>query len=77
MAGLFTKFPSLVSVGLADCSLTTLEGFPKIPNLENLILENNQLDGSALKYIANNFKSLVCLSMAENKIKSFDVLMIN
>ena len=50
-----------------------MDGFPKLNKLENLILELNQLDGSAVTYISKNFKKLTCLSLAENKISTFEV----
>ncbi|CAD8168685.1 unnamed protein product [Paramecium octaurelia] len=61
----------LESLSLVDCSLKTLEGFPKLPNLQNLVLEINQLDGEAIKFIANTYPKLLCLSLAENQIKTF------
>lgn len=74
IAALFSNYPELSSLALTNCSLKTLEGFPKIANLENLLLETNSLDGSAVKYIGTNFKKLVCLSLAENQIKTFEVI---
>jgi hypothetical protein len=42
-------------------------------SLENLILEANGLDGTAVAYIGKNFKKLVCLSLADNKISTLEV----
>ncbi|CAD8071308.1 unnamed protein product [Paramecium primaurelia] len=64
----------LESLSLVECSLKTLEGFPKLPNLQNLVLETNQLEGDAIKFIANTYPKLLCLSLAENQIKTFDDL---
>ncbi|CAK77564.1 unnamed protein product (macronuclear) [Paramecium tetraurelia] len=61
----------LESLSLVECSLKTLEGFPKLPNLQNLVLETNQLDGEAIKFIGNTYPKLLCLSLAENQIKTF------
>ncbi|CAD8078987.1 unnamed protein product [Paramecium sonneborni] len=73
-AELLEKQNQLESLSLVECSLMTLEGFPKLPNLQNLVLEQNSLDGEAIKFIANTYPNLICLSLAENKIKTFSEL---
>ncbi|CAD8075513.1 unnamed protein product [Paramecium primaurelia] len=73
-ANLIQQHQNLVSLSLVECKLKNLEGFPKLNNLENLILEANQLDGQAISYISKNFKQLVCLSLADNKISTFEDL---
>ncbi|CAD8150409.1 unnamed protein product [Paramecium octaurelia] len=71
-ANLIQQHQNLVSLSLVECQLKNLEGFPKLNNLENLILEANQLDGQAITYISKNFKKLACLSLADNNIKTFE-----
>ncbi|CAD8073945.1 unnamed protein product [Paramecium sonneborni] len=73
-ADLLEKQNQLESLSLVECSLKTLEGFPKLPNLQNLVLETNSLDGQAIKFIANTYPKLMCLSLAENQIKTFSEL---
>ncbi|CAK80276.1 unnamed protein product (macronuclear) [Paramecium tetraurelia] len=71
-ANLIQQHQNLISLSLVECQLKNLEGFPKLNNLENLILESNQLDGTAISYISKNFKKLACLSLADNKIQKFE-----
>ncbi|CAD8160592.1 unnamed protein product [Paramecium octaurelia] len=71
-ANLIQQHQNLISLSLVECQLKNLEGFPKLNNLENLILESNQLEGSAISYISKNFKKLACLSLADNKIQKFE-----
>ncbi|CAD8156440.1 unnamed protein product [Paramecium octaurelia] len=71
VAELLESQTQLESLSLVECSLKTLEGFPKLPNLQNLVLEINQLDGQAINFIANTYPKLLCLSLAENSIKTF------
>ncbi|CAD8161222.1 unnamed protein product [Paramecium pentaurelia] len=71
-ANLIQQHQNLISLSLVECKLKSMEGFPKLNNLENLILEANQLDGSAITYISKNFKKLACLSLADNKIAKFE-----
>ncbi|CAD8081919.1 unnamed protein product [Paramecium sonneborni] len=71
-ANLIQTHQNLISLSLVECQLKNLDGFPKLTNLENLILEANQLDGSAITYISKNFKKLACLSLADNKISKFE-----
>ncbi|CAD8089586.1 unnamed protein product [Paramecium sonneborni] len=70
------KHSQLSSLAITSCGLKTLEGLPQIESLEVLILEGNKLDGNALKYISENFKNLICLSLADNQIKTFDELRV-
>ncbi|CAD8162912.1 unnamed protein product [Paramecium octaurelia] len=74
MAALFTKHQSLLGLAFEKCGLTTLEGFPKLKKLQNLEFENNSLTGTAIKYIADNFKELINLNLSQNNIKSVDDL---
>lgn len=46
------------------CGLTTLDGFPKLKKLENLELPNNSLTGTAIKFIADNYKELMYLNLS-------------
>ncbi|CAD8068716.1 unnamed protein product [Paramecium sonneborni] len=54
--------------------IKTLDGQPKIESLQTLILEDNRLDGNALKSISENFKNLISLSLTNNQIVSLDEL---
>ncbi|CAD8090397.1 unnamed protein product [Paramecium primaurelia] len=57
-----------------NCSLKTLEGFPRLRNLKYLFLETNQLDKEAIKFVASTYPKLFLLSFHENQIKTFDEL---
>ncbi|CAD8064674.1 unnamed protein product [Paramecium primaurelia] len=70
------KHQKLQSLAITSCGLKTLKGLPTMDSLEVLILEGNQLDGSAIKYICENFQNLICLSLAGNQIKSLEELQI-
>ncbi|CAD8171384.1 unnamed protein product [Paramecium octaurelia] len=74
MAALFTQHQQLVSLSFEKCGLTTLDGFPKLKQLQNLEFENNSLTGTAIKFIADNFKELINLNLSQNNIKSVDDL---
>ncbi|CAD8082357.1 unnamed protein product [Paramecium sonneborni] len=74
MAALFTQHQQLLGLTFEKCGLTTLDGFPKLSKLQNLELENNSLTGTAIKFIADNFKELINLNLSQNNIKSVDEL---
>ncbi|CAD8165355.1 unnamed protein product [Paramecium octaurelia] len=70
------KHKKLLTLAITSCGLKQLNGLPTMDSLEVLILEDNSLDGSALKYISENFKNIVCLSLACNQIKSLEELQV-
>ncbi|CAK83495.1 unnamed protein product (macronuclear) [Paramecium tetraurelia] len=74
MAALFTQHQQLLGLSFEKCGLTTLDGFPKLKKLQNLEFENNSLTGTAIKFIADNFKELINLNLSQNNIKSVDDL---
>ncbi|CAD8088531.1 unnamed protein product [Paramecium primaurelia] len=74
MAALFTQHQQLLGLAFEKCGLTTLEGFPKLKKLQNLEFPNNSLTGTAIKFIADNFKELNNLNLSQNNIKSVDDL---
>ena len=68
----FESFPSLQYLSLNNCSLESLENFPRLPALIRLDLISNNLAGdfSALKYS----KYLQTLFLSANKISDFNSL---
>jgi Leucine-rich repeat (LRR) protein len=58
-------------LSLASCGLTSLDNFPKLPNLEELSLEANKLPGSALKNLAH-LTNLKVLNVVANNIKDIN-----
>ncbi|CAK73675.1 unnamed protein product (macronuclear) [Paramecium tetraurelia] len=70
------KHQKLKTLAITCCGLKQLNGLPAMDQLEVLMLEGNCLDGSALKYISENFKNIICLSLAENQIKSLEELQV-
>jgi Leucine-rich repeat (LRR) protein len=81
VAKLFQKYNKLsilvlrnpVSVEFSECGIASLDGFPRIPGLVKLSLENNQLDDESVKFIVENFKELQFLSLTANQIKTLEV----
>ena len=59
----------LVHLGLAECSLTSLE-LPRLPNLHSLDLRDNLLQHLTLHHI-QNVNNLRSLSLAGNQLMSF------
>ncbi|KAF6039095.1 ANP32A [Bugula neritina] len=70
--GLTEEFTNLESLSLINVGLTTLKGFPKLPNLRKLELSDNRLSTGlgALKECPN----LTNLNLSGNKIKDIDTL---
>lgn len=54
-----------------ECALVSLENFPDMPSLEELILESNRLGGAELVHLSH-LKGLKWLSLFENVIKDVD-----
>ena len=67
------EYTNLMALTLNECSLNTLENFPKLPNLARLELCDNKLKGSALKKL-EILKSLQSLALGGNELKNIDDL---
>nr|CAB3221938.1 acidic leucine-rich nuclear phosphoprotein 32 family member A [Phallusia mammillata] len=70
--GLTNEFKALSRLSMVKAGLTTLKGFPDLPNLERLDLSDNRISGtlSCLK----GCTSLTHLNLSDNKIKTLDAL---
>ncbi|KAH9509594.1 Acidic leucine-rich nuclear phosphoprotein 32 member [Bulinus truncatus] len=70
--GLTSEFINLQTLSLINLGLQSLEGFPKLGNLQKLELSDNRISGG-LNHLAG-CPNLTHLSLSGNKIKDFDVL---
>lgn len=66
-------FLLLVSLEFSNCKLARIELMPSVRGVIKLVLDNNQLDGDALKTIAAKFKGLQYLSLVSNRIARIPV----
>lgn len=62
-----------VSFEFTDCQLKTLDGFNASKNLIKLCFEKNELDGTSIKFLADNYPDLQFLSLSVNKITNLEV----
>merc|ERR1711893_178740 len=70
--GLTDDFVNLESLSLINVGLTTLKGFPNLPNLRKLELSDNRIPGGL-----NNMSGcpkLTYLNLSGNKIKDIETL---
>jgi len=70
--GLTTDFKNLEILSLINVGLTTLKGFPALPNLRKLELSDNRIS-SGLNLLSG-CKKLTHLNLSGNKIKEIDTL---
>lgn len=72
IVGLTEEFVNLESLSLINVGLTSLKGFPKLPNLKKLELSDNRIS-SGLNLLHGSPK-LTHLNLSGNKIKGLDTL---
>lgn len=72
IVGLTDEYTALESLSLINVGLTTLKGFPKLPNLKKLELSDNRIS-NGLNYLTTSPK-LQYLNLSGNKIKDLDTL---
>ncbi|XP_064388521.1 acidic leucine-rich nuclear phosphoprotein 32 family member A-like isoform X2 [Halichondria panicea] len=72
ISGLSDEYTRLQKLSVVNCGLSSLEGLPKLPSLEKLLLSDNRLSGG-LDNLArcNGLKKLV---LAGNKISNLEEL---
>ncbi|XP_033725059.1 acidic leucine-rich nuclear phosphoprotein 32 family member B-like [Pecten maximus] len=70
--GLTDEYTNLKSLSLINVGLTTLKGFPNLPNLKKLELSDNRISGT-LNHLAGCPK-LEHLTLSGNKIKDIETL---
>ncbi|XP_067130616.1 acidic leucine-rich nuclear phosphoprotein 32 family member A-like isoform X2 [Centruroides vittatus] len=72
VVGLTDDFVNLETLSLINVGLTSLKGFPKLPNLKKLELSDNRISGG-LNLLQGSPK-LTHLNLSGNKIKDLDTL---
>lgn len=72
IVGLSDEFVALESLSLINVGLTSLKGFPKLPNLKKLELSDNRISGGL--HLLNTSPKLTHLNLSGNKIKDLDAL---
>ncbi|XP_046650890.1 acidic leucine-rich nuclear phosphoprotein 32 family member A-like [Daphnia pulicaria] len=72
IVGLTDEFVGLEALSLINVGLTSLKGFPKLPNLRRLELSDNRISGG-LNALSSSTK-LTSLNLSGNKIKDLDTL---
>jgi len=72
IVGLTDEFVALESLSLINVGLTSLKGFPKLPNLKKLELSDNRISGGL--HLLNTSPKLTHLNLSGNKIKDLDTL---
>ncbi|XP_005176395.1 acidic leucine-rich nuclear phosphoprotein 32 family member A isoform X2 [Musca domestica] len=72
IVGLTDEYTALESLSLINVGLTTLKGFPKLPNLKKLELSDNRIS-NGLNYLSTSPK-LQYLNLSGNKIKDLEAL---
>ncbi|KAK7791189.1 hypothetical protein R5R35_005392 [Gryllus longicercus] len=70
--GFSDEFTNLQSLSLINAGLTSLKGFPKLPNLRKLELSDNRISGGLNVLVTSPKLSL--LNLSGNKIKDLDAL---
>ncbi|KAK2705067.1 hypothetical protein QYM36_017191 [Artemia franciscana] len=72
IVGLTDEFVNLVNLSLINVGLTTLKGFPKLPNLKKLELSDNRISGQL--NLLSGSPDLTHLNLSANKIKDMATL---
>ncbi|XP_037948128.1 acidic leucine-rich nuclear phosphoprotein 32 family member A isoform X2 [Teleopsis dalmanni] len=72
IVGFTEEFTALETLSLINVGLTTLKGFPVLPNLKKLELSDNRIS-TGLNYLASSPK-LQSLNLSGNKIKELEAL---
>lgn len=72
IVGLTEEFVNLDSLSLINVGLTSLKGFPKLPNLKKLELSDNRISGGL--NLLHGSPKLTHLNLSGNKIKGLETL---
>ena len=72
IVGLTEEFSNLETLSLINVGLTSLKGFPKLPNLKKLELSDNRISGGL--NLLNGSQKLTHLNLSGNKIKDIETL---
>ncbi|XP_060525216.1 acidic leucine-rich nuclear phosphoprotein 32 family member A isoform X2 [Cylas formicarius] len=72
IVGITDEFVNLRSLSLINVGLTSLKGFPRLPNLRKLELSDNRISGGL--EVLDTSPKLTHLNLSGNKIKDLDAL---
>ncbi|XKL60455.1 hypothetical protein PGB90_007512 [Kerria lacca] len=72
IAGLTDEFVNLETLSLMNVGLTSLKGFPKLPNLRKLELSENRISNGL--HVLQSSPKLTELNLSGNKIKDLETL---
>ncbi|KAL0924910.1 hypothetical protein M5K25_005770 [Dendrobium thyrsiflorum] len=73
-AGLLERFPGLEHLSIANVGATTLERFPRLRNLQRLILSDNRIAGGLESLVDAGLQSLRDLDLSNNRIQHIEDL---
>lgn len=71
---LLEKFQNLEHLSIANVGLSSLEKFPRLGNLQRLILSDNRISGGLEFLVEANLRSLRDLDLSNNRIQYFEDL---
>lgn len=71
---LFQKFPHLQHLSIANIGVSSLEQFPRLQNLQKLILSDNRIAGGLEFLVHAGLDSLRDLDLSNNRIQEIDDL---
>ncbi|KAG1368482.1 acidic leucine-rich nuclear phosphoprotein 32-related protein-like [Cocos nucifera] len=71
---LLEKFSALAHLSIANVRLASLEGFPRLPALQRLILSDNRIAGGLEFLVEAGLDALRDLDLSNNRIQSLDDL---
>ncbi|KAJ9704825.1 hypothetical protein PVL29_003057 [Vitis rotundifolia] len=71
---LLEKFQNLEHLSIANVGLSSLEKFPRLGNLQRLILSDNRISGGLEFLVEANLQSLRDLDLSNNRIQYFEDL---
>ncbi|PKU75282.1 acidic leucine-rich nuclear phosphoprotein 32-related protein 1 [Dendrobium catenatum] len=73
-AGLLERFPGLEHLSIANVGATSLERFPRLRNLQRLILSDNRIAGGLESLVDAGLQSLRDLDLSNNRIQHIEDL---
>ncbi|KAJ3051371.1 hypothetical protein HK097_007648 [Rhizophlyctis rosea] len=68
------EYVNVSHISLSNCGLTSLEGFPKLPNLQRLILTDNKIKNGLEALAAAGLDQLSFLDLSGNRVADYQVV---